>query len=112
MALFVQRAQAVRPDFTLDADNAQDVASICTRVQGMPLAIELAAARVRILSPRALLARLTQTGASPTLDLLSGGPSDLPGRQRSLRDTIAWSYDLLGPVEQVVFRRLTVFEGG
>lgn len=112
VALFVQRAQAVRPGFALDADNADDVASICTRVRGMPLAIELAAARVRILSPRALLARLTQSGASPTLDLLSGGPSDLPGRQRSLRDTIAWSYDLLSPVEQRLFRRLTVFAGG
>jgi non-specific serine/threonine protein kinase len=112
VALFVQRAQAVRPDFTLDADNAADVASICARVQGMPLAIELAAARVRVLSPRALLARLARAGASPTLDLLSGGASDLPGRQRSLRDTIAWSYDLLTPVEQLVFRRLTVFSGG
>ena len=112
VALFVQRSRAVRPGFALDADNAHDVVSICSRVNGIPLAIELAAARVRILSPRALLARLTQTGASPTLDLLSGGPNDLPGRQRSLRDTIAWSYDLLSPVEQVVFRRLSVFSGG
>ncbi|MEO7397451.1 MAG: protein kinase, partial [Ilumatobacteraceae bacterium] len=112
VALFVQSAQAVRPGFALGADNAQDIALICTRVQGMPLAIELAAARVRIMSPRALLERLTQTGASPTLDLLRGGPSDLPGRQRSLRDTIAWSHDLLSPVEQVVFRRLSVFAGG
>lgn len=112
VALFVQRAEAVRPGFALDAENAQDVVSICTHVQGMPLAIELAAARVRILSPRELLARLTQTGASPTLDLLSGGPSDLPGRQRSLRDTIAWSYELLSPVEQAVFRGLSVFTGG
>jgi len=112
IALFVQRAKAVRPDFILDADNAHDVASICARVHGIPLAIELAAARVRILSPRALLARLSGTAASPTLDLLSGGPRDLPDRQRSLRDTIAWSYDLLSAAEQVLFRRLTVFAGG
>jgi non-specific serine/threonine protein kinase len=111
-ALFVQRAQAVRPGFALDADNAQDIASICLRVQGMPLAIELAAARVRIMSPRELFERLMQTGASPTLDLLSGGMGDLPERQRSLRDTIAWSYDLLSPSEQVVFRRLSIFGGG
>jgi predicted ATPase/DNA-binding CsgD family transcriptional regulator len=112
VALFLERARSVRPGFALHTDNAADVAAICARVQGLPLAIELAAARVRILSPRALLTRLVRSGASSTLDMLSDGPSDLPRRQRSLRDTIAWSYELLSPTEQAVFRRLAVFAGG
>jgi predicted ATPase len=87
VALFLERARSVRPGFALHTDNAADVAAICARVQGLPLAIELAAARVRILSPRALLTRLVRSGASSTLDMLSDGPSDLPRRQRSLRDS-------------------------
>jgi predicted ATPase/transcriptional regulator with XRE-family HTH domain len=105
--LFVQRAQAVRPNFTLDETNAADVASICQRLDGLPLAIELAAARVRILRPTALLARLEQR-----LPLLTGGARDAPERQQTLRNTIAWSHDLLSPEEQVLFRRLSVFAGG
>jgi predicted ATPase len=105
--LFVQRAAAVHPAFSLTEENARDVAAICTRVDGLPLAIELAAARIRILSPSEILARL----GSP-LDFLTGGPRNLPARQQTLRSTIDWSYGLLTAAEQKLFRRLSVFAGG
>ena len=105
--LFIERAQAVTPDFTVDNENAPAVAEICWRVDGLPLAIELAAARVRMLPPQAMLARLEKR-----LPLLIGGARDLPERQRTLRETIRWSHDLLSEEEQVLFRRLAVFAGG
>lgn len=105
--LFVARARAVEPDFRLTGENARDVAGICHRLDGLPLAIELAVARVRVLPPRALLARLEQR-----LPLLTGGALDLPERQQTLRDTIAWSHDLLDEKERRLFRQLSVFPGG
>jgi predicted ATPase/class 3 adenylate cyclase len=105
--LFVDRAGAVRTGFTLSQDNVTSVAEICRRLDGLPLAIELAAARVRTHDPEALLSAL-----SSRLTILTDGPIDLPERQQTLRDAIAWSYDLLEPAEKTVFNRLGVFVGG
>lgn len=105
--LFAQRAQAASSNFVLTEDNAAAVAEICQRVDGLPLAIELAAARVRLFPPRAILARI-----DGPLKLLTGGARDLPSRQQTLRNTIEWSYSLLSNEEQVLFARLAVFAGG
>ncbi len=105
--LFVAHAQSVKPDFAVTEENAGVLAEICARLDGLPLAIELAAARAKLLSPEALLARLDRR-----LDLLSRGARDLPDRQKTMRDTIAWSYDLLAPDEQRLFMNLAVFAGG
>jgi predicted ATPase/class 3 adenylate cyclase/nucleotide-binding universal stress UspA family protein len=105
--LFIQRAQAVRPDFNLMEENASAVAEICARLDGLPLAIELAAARISLLSPQALLVRL-----SSRLKLLRGGARDLPTRQQALRDTIDWSFEMLNAGEQRLFELLSVFSGG
>ncbi|HZA98709.1 MAG TPA: AAA family ATPase, partial [Gemmatimonadales bacterium] len=107
MRLFIERAQAVKADFAIDNESAPAVAEICWRLDGLPLAIELAAARVRMLPPLAILARLEHR-----LPMLTGGARDAPERQRTLRNTIAWSYDLLEPEEQQAFRQIAVFAGG
>lgn len=106
VALFVQRARAATPSFTLNDKNAGIVAEICARLDGLPLALELAAARIKIFSVDSLLKRLNDR-----LGVLTGGPRDLPSRQRTMRDAIRWSYDLLAPDEQVVFRRLAICSG-
>jgi predicted ATPase/DNA-binding CsgD family transcriptional regulator len=105
--LFYERARAIRADFAITADNVAAVAEICRRLDGLPLAIELAAARVRVLPPAALLAQLQHR-----LPILTCGARDLPSRQQTLRETIAWSYQLLRCSQQQLFRRLTVFVGG
>ena len=105
--LFVERAQTVRPDFALSSSNVHEVAAICHRLDGLPLALELAATRVGILPPAALLARLAQR-----LPLLTGGARDRPARQHTMRGAIAWSDDLLSPSEQRLFRTLAIFAGG
>jgi predicted ATPase len=107
VALFLERATAVDNAFTPSESNASAVAEICFRLDGLPLAIELAAARVKILPPAAMLARLGNS-----LELLTSGPRDLPSRQQTLRKTIDWSYSLLSAAEQALFRRLAVFSGG
>jgi predicted ATPase len=104
--LFTERAQAVAPGFELSGQNVGAVAEICRRLDGLPLAIELAAARARLLPPQALLARL-----SDRLGVLTGGPRDLPERQRTLKNTLDWSYALLSSDEQALFARLGVFAG-
>jgi len=107
VALFVQRARAVKPDFALGDENAWQVVEICTRLDGLPLAIELAAVRVKVLTPAAILHRLESR-----MSLLTGGARDLPERQQTLRRAMDWSYELLTGEEQKLFRRLAVFVGG
>ena len=105
--LFVERAQAAKPAFALTNENARAIGEICNRLDGLPLAIELAAARVKTLPPSAMLGRLESR-----LQILTGGARDLPARQQTLRGAIAWSHDLLGEAEQRLFRRISVFIGG
>ena len=105
--LFLQRARAVRPNFAVTEENSSAIAQICSRLDGLPLAIELAAARTKLLSPTAILDRLQSR-----LQLLTSGALDLPERQQTLRNTIDWSHDLLNEAEQKLFRRLAVFVGG
>lgn len=107
VALFLERAWEVKPHFQVTSTNAQAIAEICAHLDGLPLAIELAAARIKLLPPQALLARLGQR-----LQVLTGGARDMPKRQQTLRNTITWSYDLLTAGEQRLFRRLSVFAGG
>ena len=107
MQVFAQRARAVKADFALSDENVQAVAEICIRLDGLPLAIELAAARARLLPPQQMLAQL-----GSRLRFLTGGPRDVPDRYRTLRSTIDWSHDLLGDDERTLFGRLGVFVGG
>ena len=107
VTLFVQRARAVNPTFALTPALAPVIAAICARLDGIPLALELAAARIKFLTPQALLARLDES-----LALLTNGAADLPERQQTMRRAIEWSYDLLGESEQRLFRRLAVFVDG
>ncbi|HEY7525470.1 MAG TPA: AAA family ATPase [Candidatus Limnocylindria bacterium] len=107
VALFVERAMSVRPDFSVDASNAPAIAQICVSLDGLPLAIELAAARVRVLTPQAILSRL-----GDRLSILAGGASNLPERQQTLRGAIDWSYDLLDAGDRMIFARMGVFAGG
>lgn len=107
VTLFVERARAARPAFSITNENAQAVTEICIRLDGLPLAIELAASRIRILGPTEILARLQQH-----LSVLATGGPDVPLRQRTLRGTIDWSYQLLKPAEQMLFARLAIFAGG
>src|SRR5207253_1193304 len=107
VALLLQRTQRIDPEFRMDDSNAREIAEICVRLDGLPLAIELAAARMRVLPPRALLSRLSRG-----LAVLDSGHQDQPERQRTLRAALDWSYELLSPAEQALFRRLGVFVGG
>src|SRR5215216_6038215 len=107
LRLFVERAKAIRPDFSLTQENAPAVVEICARLDGLPLAIELAAARIKLLPPQAMLPRLGNR-----LKLLTGGARNLPERQRTLRNAIAWSYEMLDEGEKTLFARLAVFSGG
>ncbi|MCL4504469.1 MAG: tetratricopeptide repeat protein [Chloroflexi bacterium] len=107
VALFVERARAIKPDFELTPENAKDIAEICAWLDGLPLAIEMAAARVKWLSPRVLRSRLSQR-----LVLLTSGPRDVTARQQTLRSAIDWSYELLNPAERALFARFAVFVNG
>jgi predicted ATPase len=106
-ALFVERVQAIQPAFQLTEATVRPIAEICLQLDGLPLAIELAAARTRLLSPHALLSRLARR-----LDVLTGGVRNAPDRQQTMRATIAWSYQLLAPEQQHLFRWLAIFTGG
>src|SRR5207249_11564090 len=106
-ALFLDRARTTNPGLELGEAGLLAVAEICVALDGLPLAIELAAARTKLLPPEVMRARLGQP-----LELLTAGPRDLPARQQALRDTLDWSYALLGPDEQRLFARLAVFAGG
>ena len=112
VALFAERARAVQADFALTTENAPAVAEICTRLDGLPLAIELAAARCKLFSPQAMLARLTGTSGQSSLRMLTTGARDLPARQQTLRGAMDWSYNLLDVGEKKLFVRLAVFAGG
>ncbi len=107
VALFLERARAAKPDFQLTPANAHAIAEICVRLDGLPLALELAAARIKLLPPQALLKRLEHR-----LEVLTSGAQDLPARQQTLRNTLQWSYDLLSAEERRLFRQLSVFVGG
>jgi predicted ATPase len=112
IALFAQRAAAVLPEFRVTSANVKAVAEICSILDGLPLAIELAASRVKLLPPHSLLARLTDAGSDRSFHILAGGARDLPERLQTMKSAIAWSYNLLRPQDQAVFRRLAVFAGG
>ena len=107
LRLFVERAVAAKPDFRLTDENARAVVDICGRIDGLPLAIELASSRIKLLTPQALLARLKHR-----LELLAGGARDMPARQQTMRGAIAWSYDLLSGEQQALFRQVAAFGGG
>jgi predicted ATPase len=104
---FLERARAAKPNFQLTSENASAVAEICRRLDGLPLALELAAARIKLLPPQAILSRLDDR-----LKLLTGGARDLPSRHQTLRNTLEWSYSLLGEEEKTLYARLSVFVGG
>ena len=108
----MRRAQAAQPQFALTESNASQIEAICRKLDGLPLAIELAAARIRHFAPSELLARLQTTDETAMLRVLTGGPRDAPTRQQALRHAISWSHDLLAPEEQALFHRLAVFVGG
>jgi predicted ATPase/DNA-binding SARP family transcriptional activator len=112
LQLFVERARAVKSDFIISNENLQTLEEICDRLDGLPLAIELAAAGIRQISPQAMLRQWTGEDRGSPLKTLTGGPCDVPVRHKSLRNSIAWSYNLLGVSEQAVFRRAGIFEGG
>jgi predicted ATPase/DNA-binding CsgD family transcriptional regulator len=112
VSLFVRRAQMTQPHFAMNDDNASAIARICARLDGLPLAIELAAARCKLLTPGALAERLEETGDTSPLDILASGLRDAPARHRTLRDTMVWSYNLLDEDEKTLFARLSVFRGG
>ena len=107
LELFVQRASAVRPGFAVTEENAPAIAEICARLDGLPMAIELAAARIKVLTPQAMAPKLRQG-----LDMLASTARDLPERQRTLRGAIQWSWDLLEPLQRRLFARLAVFVAG
>jgi predicted ATPase/DNA-binding CsgD family transcriptional regulator len=110
--LFVQRVKLFNPTFELNDGNGMAIAQICARLDGLPLAIELAAARIKLFSPQALLVHLSEATGQPSLMLLTGGNRDLPARQQTLRSAIVWSYHLLSTQEQRLFRQLEIFVGG